>query len=266
MGYSSLLEVDLILANALTTGRPEQQSGQFTKLIGIGGIGAIRDTNRIPNETVENYISYADSEIDGICSQIYYTPFSKCANGQWLLDEDINVPVVGGSSGDSAGNQTTTTGTTNTVVVNNSYNLVPGDECVIHDDLTGLEEVLFVATLVDQHTFTAENLIEGSYVADGNVRVIRVQFPPPLNQISARLAAAAIYDKFFAAQAQPDVSDYGKEMRKMAYGQLNDILNGRIVLKCGKRRGDLFGNAYLDCTPFLRDRGFNSNERNKSSP
>ena len=62
-------------------------------------------------------------------------------------------------------------------------------------------------------------------MVDSEVRVLRSSFPPPLNQISARYAASYIYDKYFAAQADPNTSDYGKEMRAISAGQLNDILN-----------------------------------------
>ena len=260
----------MVLANALTSGRPETKSSQLTKLIGINAIGSTRDVNRVSDEIVLQYIQFADSEIDGVLSQQFYTPFHKCANGQWLLDEDINIPQVAGSSGDvdTAGNKitTTTTGSTDIIVLDSAVNLVPGDEIIIHDDLTGDEEVAIVKELIDQHTIRTEDLIVGSYfVENGDVRIIRIQFPPPLNQISSRLGSSYIYDKFFSSQAQPDISEYGKEMRKIAYAQLNDILNGRINMKCARRRGDLFGNPYLDDIYQLRDRGFNTTERNKSA-
>ncbi len=266
MGYSTTSEVDLVVAQALTSSTPQPSTTGLTRLVGIGGVQNIRDTNRIPDDTVEYYITLADSKIDGTLSQQYYTPFAKCHLGQWLLDEDINVTADAGTGTDSAGN--TTTSSSDTVVVNSSVNLVPGNEIIIHNDLTGDEEILIVATIEDQNTFTVTTDIEGIYSADDNIRVIRVQFPPPLNQISARYAASFIYDKYFAAQATPNVSDYGKEMRVVADGQMNDILNGRVMLGCSRRRGDMFGNPQIDSTYAHRrpPDGYDTTSRDMSKP
>lgn len=270
MGYSSILEVELVLAQALTSGRPQETttSGR-TKIIGIGGISHIRDTNRVPDETVQQYISYADSLIDGVLTQQYFTPFKKCANGQWALDEDINAAEVAGTTvagTDSAGD--TIAASPITIVVNDAVNLVPGDEILLIDDLLGTQEVAIVATLVDQYTFTVTSAIEETFLADNDVRVVRSQFPPPLNQISARYAASYIYDKYFAAQASPNISEYGKEMRSISAGQLNDVLNGKTILKCARRRGDIFGNPWLDSSYTHREPygGYNSNDRDMSKP
>ncbi len=198
---------------------------------------------------------------------MYATPFDKCHHGSWDLDEDIrplDVAGTGGTGADTAGNVTTIL--SKTIVVSSACNLVPGDEVIIHDDLTGDEEIVIVASIVDQNTFTTTTDIIGTYLADSDVRIIRIRFSPPLNQISARLAASFIYDKYFAAQAEPDISDYGKEMRVVAMGQMNDILNGKIILKCGDRIGDRFASSTIDDTYAHRDRGYNTGERDMSKP
>jgi hypothetical protein len=269
MGYSTVEECDLILAQALTSSTPLAPSASRVKLIDIGNT---RDVNRVPDSTVEYYINLADSQIDGILSQQYFTPFDKCAHGEWLLDEDLNAVAVAGTEvagtdfgiADTSG--TVVASAANVVEVSTACNLVPGDEVVLHDDLTGDEEVLIVATIVDQNTFTTTTDIEGIFLADSGVRIIRLRFSPPLNQISARYAASFIYDKHFAAQADPNTSDYGKEMRTVAMGQLNDILNGKIIIKCGRRRGDIFGNPWIDDTYQHRDRGYNTGDRDMSKP
>lgn len=271
MGYSAINEVDLILAQALTSATPLAPSTSRVKLISIGNT---RDINRVPDDMVEFYINLADSQIDGILSQQYFTPFDKCAHGEWLLDEDLNAVAIAGTEvagtdvvlADTSGDVVVAAG--NVIEVSTSVNLIPGDEIVLHDDLTGDEEILIVATIVDQNTFTTTTDVEGIFLADSGVRIIRLRFPPPLNQISARYAASFIYDKFFAAQAQPNTSDYGKEMRTFAMGQLNDILNGKILVKCAKRRGGMFDNPWLDtaygaAAPW---NGFDTNERNMSKP
>jgi len=268
MGYSTTQEVELILAQALTSSTPNAPSTSRVKLIEIGNS---RDANRIPDATVEYYINLADSQIDGVLSQQYFTPFDKCAHGEWMLDVDLNAPTIVGTGALGTGALLDTSGTitlapANVVEVSSAVNLVPGDEIVLHDDLTGNEEILIVATIVDQNTFTTTTNIEGIFLADSGVRIIRLRFSPPLNQISARYAASFIYDKYFAAQAQPNMSDYGKEIRNVAMGQLNDILNGKIIIKCARRRGDIFGNPWLSDTYAHQDRGYNTTERNMSKP
>lgn len=269
MGYSSVQECDLVLGQALTSAKPATPSGTRVSLVNIGNT---RDTNRIPNDTVEYYITLADSQIDGILTSQYFTPFAKCSHGEWDLDQDINVAAVAGTGEVIAG--TDTAGDTvavdlRTVVVSSSVNLVPGDEVLIHDDLTGNEELLIVATIADQNTFTVTTDIAGNYSAlERYVRIIRLRFPPPLNQISARLAASFIYDKYFSAQAQPDMSDYGKEMRTVATGQMNDILNGKAIMKCARRRGGRFDNPDLDTAYGVAApwNGFDTSERDMSRP
>lgn len=266
MGYSTTDEVDLILAQALTSSTPTASSTSRTKLIDIGNT---RDTNRIPTTTVEYYINLADSQIDGILSQQYFTPFDKCAHGEWMLDEDLNAAAEAGTEVAGTGTDGAAVVTSpNTIEVSTAVNLIPGDEIVLHDDLTGDEEILIVATIVDQNTFTTTTDVEGIFLADSGVRIIRLRFSPPLNQISARYAASFIYDKYFAAQAQPNVSDYGKEMRVVAMGQLNDILNGKILIKCARRRGGMFDNPWLDtaygaAAPW---NGFDTTSRDMSKP
>lgn len=271
MGYSTVAEVDHILAQALTSAKPETPSTGRVKLINVG---STRDFNRVSDETVEYYINLADSQVDGILTQMYFTPFDKCAHGEWALDDDVNAPSTpgtgtdgsgSGTGGTDSGGATTTTTTPNLIVVESSCNLIPGDEILIHDNLLpGNQEIHIVNEIVDQNSFTTVDDIEGIFLADNGIRVIRLRFPPPLNQISARYAASFIYDKYFASQAEPNTSDYGKEMRRIAMGQINDILNGKIIVKCGKRRGDIFGNPWIDDTYQHRDRGYNTADRNMS--
>lgn len=266
MGYSTITECELILAQALTSATPDPSTTGRVNLININ---SVRDTNRISDQTVEYYITLADSQIDGILTQQYFTPFDKCAHGEWLLDEDINAAAAGTGTDlgtDSAGE--TASSSLRTVVLDSSCNLVPGDEILLHDDLLGTEELLIISSVEDQNTVIVTTDIEGTFLVDSGVRVIRLRFPPPLNQISARLAASFIYDKYFAAQAQPNVSDYGKEMRLIATGQLNDILNGKTIIKCARRRGDIFGNPWIDSsyTHRMPYEGYNSSERDMSRP
>jgi hypothetical protein len=246
MGYATVAEVDALLAQALTSARPrDNTSGQKIKLINTG---ETRDINRIPNDVVEFYISLADSQIDGILTEMYEVPMKKCVHGEWRLSSSL-----------SEYNQT--------VEIESAINLVPGDEVIIRDDSLDYEEHHIVQEVIDQYSFTLLQPTVGSFDT-GTSRVIRISFPPPINQISARYACSFIYDKYFAAQNSPNVSDYGKELRKIAMQQLNDILNGKVILRepCTRRIGDRFGNAYLDSSYSHRTPvdGYNTQDRNMS--
>lgn len=226
----------------MTSAKPNNSSN--TK-INIINIGESRDLNRISDDTIEYYISLADQTIDGELSEMYSMPLKKCPLGQWSLDADINEY-----------NQI--------VELDSSCNLVPGDEIVIRDDSTGIEEQHVVNTIIDQNSLTTVGTIITDF-SGSDVRVFRLAFPPPIPEISARLAASYIYDKFFSAQNSPNVSEYGLEQRKKAESRINDILNGKIIIRCQRRIGDQFGNAYLDDSYAHRDRGYNTSERNISN-
>ncbi len=56
-------------------------------------------------------------------------------------------------------------------------------------------------------------------------------YPPPISLITARLAASYLYDKIIMAQQEPNVSDWGKNQRSLAYDDLTSIQSGIIQLK-----------------------------------
>jgi len=242
MGYSNSIQVDMILGQALTAARAE--NAEFGVQLKLWEVGHVRDTNIIPNDIVNYYISLGDNQIDGILSQQYYTPLRKCVQGQWDLDADINEY-----------NQT--------IEISDTSALNPGDDVIIKNLNNGDEYEDVVLEVVDQHSFSVIGPITIFFEGD-NIVVKRIQYPAPINQISARYAAAFIYDKYFSAQNSPNVSDYGNKMREICIGQLNDILNGRVILKNQMRVGDHWGGPWNEDTYALRDRGFSSSERNMS--
>lgn len=240
MGYASVVEVDQILAQSLTNARSD--SSLPSPIIAFGNE---RHINTIPNDVIEYYISLADQEIDSVLSEQYYTPLRKCASGEWNLENDI-------------------TEYNQQLEISDATNLVPGDEILIRDEITGQEEVHIVRSIIDQNTIATLDTITTFFTAE-NVVVKRLSFPPPISQVSARYAAAFIYDKYFSAQASPNISEYGTAMRAVAEGHLNDILNGKTILYCQKRRGDRFGDPWVDDTYQHRDRGYSVSDRNKSN-
>jgi len=242
VGYCSTNDVDKILAQALTSATPDT-----TDKIPLTDIGGIRDYNRVPDEVVEDYISFSGNQIDGILTEMYYVPLRICSNGQWTLDSDIDEY-----------NQI--------IILTEIHSLVPGDMIRIIDDDTGSQERHEVATIIDDYSFTTVDAILIFFMASDDVRIVREQYPPPINQICARYAASFIYDKYFAAQNDPNVSEYGNKMRAVAKNQLNDILNGKTILKCQRRRGDIFGNPWIESSYAVKEPvgGFNKSERDMS--
>jgi len=120
--------------------------------------------------------------------------------------------------------------------------LVPGDIIVLSDGLS--QETHSVGEIVND--FTIETVDEVLYTyAASSTRVLRIRYPDPIPLISAQLTAANIYDKYFASQANPNVSDFGKTMRNIATNSLNNVLNGRTILHGQMRVGNRFFNSNL---------------------
>ncbi len=245
MGYCTTYEVDLILGQALTSARAE--NAEFGVKQKLWEIGHVRDKNVIPDDVVNYYISLGDSQIDGILSQQYMTPLKDCVHGQWDLDADIDEY-----------NQV--------VEISNTRNLNVGDQILIYNSNNGDTHEDSIATIIDQYSFTVLAPMT-NFIGSGIV-VKRIMSPPPINQVSARYAASFIYDKYFSAQNDPNVSDYGNKMREVAMGQLNDVLNGKVILKRQERIGDRLGNPWLDSSYAHRKPvdGYNTSDRDMSKP
>jgi len=221
MGYATIAEVEEVLAQALTSATP-YSGGERINIINIGND---RDPNAVPSSVVNQFIVFADSHIDGILSQMYHVPLKECANGEWRTDADI----------DEYSSQ---------ILLSEASNLTRGQKIVIRDDGTGEEEIHYVNQVLDPYTITTVSDITTNFTGS-DVRVVRVVYPHPVNQVSARFAASYIYDKYFSAQNSPNVSEYGQAQRSIAIGQINDILNGRTKLNCQRRIGERFANPYL---------------------
>jgi len=81
-----------------------------------------------------------------------------------------------------------------------------------------------------------------------------LEFPDPIPLITARLAVSYAFDPLYSADQAPNISEYGKEQRRLAINSLDSILSGAVFLfgqdHLGKRfvRGSLF-DAYQNPTP-----------------
>tara|TARA_B100000614_G_scaffold262909_1_gene300813 strand:+ start:292392 stop:293123 length:732 start_codon:yes stop_codon:yes gene_type:complete len=223
MAYATIQLVERVLAQALTSATNSVANGDKIPLVDFGNL---RNENTISEDIINQYIQWSDEEVDGALSEMYQVPLCEKADLEMMPLFSIGEYYL-------------------SLDVDKAENLVPGDVIVIFDDTQ--EERHIVDMVVNNTTVETVDTIVGTYEAS-ETRVIRVKFPPPIPLISARLAAANIYDKYFAAQVSPNVSDYGKVLRGQAIRDLNNILNGRTVLH-GQRR---IGHRFLN--PNLRDR------------
>lgn len=226
MGYCNRIEVERILNQALTTATNNSENSGDDSVVPLYEISNSTRPNAISPTLVDQYISWADEEIDSALSEMYAVPFCEKADLQLSLLNDIDVY-------------------SDDINLDKARNLNPGDIIVFIDDVQ--EERHIVESVVNNTLIELQNSLLGFFDAS-NTRVIRVKYPTAISLISVRLAAANIFDKYFTAEVSPNVSDYGKHLRKMARGDLNNILNGRTVLHGQKRIGHRFLN------PNLRDR------------
>jgi len=203
MGYCTLEEVDSILAQALTSATNPTSQARRNLL----KIGAVRDKNSISDTLAEQYIQWASQEIDSHISQLYKTPICELADFESALFSDLD--EYNGF-----------------IVLDANCPLCAGDNIIL--SYQGMEERHVIDEAVGEGIFSTESPIQFAFPAD--TRVIRVKFPDPLPWICSRLAAANIYDKFFASQQSPNMSDYGKSLREQARAKVNDVLNGRTIL------------------------------------
>lgn len=74
-------------------------------------------------------------------------------------------------------------------------------------------------------------------------------YPPPIPLICARLAAAQIYDEIIMANQEPNVSEWGKNIRSLAFDDLTQIQSGIIMLKSQKFIGKRFVRMELKDMP-----------------
>ena len=222
MSYCTLGHVTNILGQGLTSSKPN-----VSTKVPLWNIGNTLDADITP-ELIYEYIRWAQDEIDSEMTFLYRTPLKKTAQGEWNLEQDINEY-----------NPTN-------VVITDATSLVPGDEILIISDAFNppLKEKHFVATIVDSDEFTTVDPILTNFPAD-ETRVVRIGFPPAVTLVCARKAAANIYDKYFAAQASPDMSEYGNTLRNKAMEQMTDILNGIVILHGQDRLGNRFANSTL---------------------
>lgn len=203
MGYCTKQEAIYALANALTSGNPAA-TGTLVDILTIGK----SLTNTVPPPELLQYIRWADAEIDSKISSIYNVPLKRINQGSFPLSLDATM-------GDQR------------AILADATRFTEGDVVLIRDDVN--TQQLTVDAYTDDSTVNfIEPLLHDYSSADTNIEKIR--YPEPIPLVSARLAAAFIYDKHFAAQQEGNESNFGKALRGTAYSDLNQVLSGAVRL------------------------------------
>ena len=222
MGYCNEQDITKIIAQALTsaTASTSDSLGTLSSLLNVGNV---LDKNLVTTENVNYYIQLGDSEIDAILSELYKAPFCEKCDFETELFSDINP-------------------SSNPYIVLEKYCPLASGDIIILTDGT-VEERHVIDEVIGGDTFSTVSEIQFSFLA--GTRLLRVTYPPPLRFVSARLAAANIYDKYFSAEVSPNTSSFGETLRGLAYERLNDVLNGTIILHGQHRIGHRFYNPNL---------------------
>ena len=223
MAYSNIQLITRVIAQALTTASPSDLDAP----VDLINIGNTFDTNVIPEETVYQYIIWADEEINASMSELYTTPFCELADFETPLLADINEynPYI-------------------ITCKRCPFNI--GDNIILSEDGYYEERHVIdeIINQTDENVFGTEDAITYPFKAD-LTRVVRVKYPEPITIMSARSAAASIYDKYFASQSAPNESKFGQFLRSLVRQDTNNILNGRTILHGQHRIGRRFYNPTL---------------------
>jgi len=221
MGYCTRSDIELVIAQSLTSSTSQSLDG-LGSLVPLINVGNVFDNNLITNDTTNFYIQLADSEINGILSQLYKTPFCQTSDFETVLFASLDEHNVN-------------------IVLEETCPLSVGDTIVLSDGTN--QEKHTIDAIIAPTMFSVADDIGFDFLAD--TRVIRVSYPDPIRYVSARLSSATIYDKYFSAEVSPGTSKYGQYLREIARQELNNILNGRTILHGQDRIGRRFYNSTL---------------------
>jgi len=221
MGYCSEQDIIKTIAQALTSATAQTTSGLGT-LSSLLNVGNSLDKNLVTTENVNYYIQLGDSEIDSLLSELYVTPFCEKVDFETELFSSMDP--------------------SNPYIVLERYCPLASGDIILLTDGTN-EERHEIDEVIGGDTFSTVSEIQYSF--SSGTRLLRVSYPPPLRFVSARLASANIYDKYFMSESSPNTSGYGEQIRNLAYDRLNDVLNGTIILHGAHRIGRRFYNSNL---------------------
>lgn len=220
MGYCDTTDIETVLNQALTTANPVQGlTGVPADLTSIGNRLKVR---LVTTDSANFYIRLADSHINAALSQQYETPLHEVTTFTGRMTIDIDEY-------------------SDTIELFDAGDLSVGQYLIVTDG-EHLEKVKIQS--ISETTVTPVTPVSNLYDAS-STRILRIQFPDPITFISARLAAAAIYDKYATAQQEPGKTEFGQMLRRQAYEELDNVREGRTILHGIERKGWRFANPNL---------------------
>jgi hypothetical protein len=221
VGYSTVEEVDYIIASALTQGTADPNFGATpVPLINMGKL----PTTTVKRDIIVQYIKNADTIIDGYLSTVYDIPLKRIVRQEQPLIDNA-------------------TSGSNLLKFADTSKILVGDKILLMDTLG--HNYIDILLVLDATSVQIKGTLSRNYLISNGAKVQYLRYPDPIQLTSARLAAGNLYDKYFAAQQSPDMSNYGVAFRKLAYSNLNGIINGRNILIGQRRTGRRFYNPEL---------------------
>lgn len=180
--------------------------------------------SKLTTDEANRYIRFAEEEVDSRLRPYYVCPLRRVKT----FETDILENVINGSSVE--------------IKVHDSGVFSEGQ--LIRLQSKKKNEMTEILSVKSMNTLIVEN-VKNTYLM-GDSKVSIVEFPDPIPLITARLAASYCFDQLFNAEQAPNISDYGKEQRKLAINSLDSILTGTVLLfgqdHTGRRfvRGSLY--------------------------
>jgi len=223
MGYSTINEVSNVMANALTSGKIEAGGVMPFEIINIGSL----PTSTVSESTILQHIRWADQTIDGHVSSMYHIPMKRVVIGEYEILIDI-------ATGDTS------------ISIEDSTRFDKGDMITITDGDSAERKI--IDSIPNETTIELTTAVANSYLI-ANTGIQRLRYPDPIPRMSSMYAAASLFDKFFSADQEPNVSEYGTKLRELFKNDLNGILNGRILLRGQRQTSRRFFNPTLLDTP-----------------
>ena len=159
-----------------------------------------------PDEIIE-FIKFAQQEVDARLRPIYVCPLRRIKIHETgvlnYAPSGSNVKISVHDSGPFAKNQL--------IRLQSECNY---EESLV-SDVKNLDQIVVSKTISDYDSQSLISILE---------------YPDPIPLMTARLAVSYLFDRLFAAEQSPDVSNYGNQQRKMAMFSMDSILSGTVIL------------------------------------
>jgi hypothetical protein len=167
----------------------------------------------IDTRTAQLFINFASQEIDARLSTVYLVPLKRTK----VHEQDLASDCQAGSK-------------VIRVVDNGAFKA----GCLVKIGDDNHSEINEVDILSDNaYSITEVTLVQAvsrNYTRGNSSILSLVAFPDPIPLACARMAVAAIIDKQFVSEQNPDISNYGKSQRTLAAAALDEIMAGAIRL------------------------------------